>query len=127
NHWKRNQIDVHSSGAGPSTSSAPYYRSALSIDKNQSFFGQQTTKVWYDTPVTAIGDVLVDGRAHFLRQLRDQVGCVTCTQLLNVFCAISIHRVRAYFFGGGNIRAGNDDTFDLRRCVNRPGRRGRDP
>src|SRR5207237_1946837 len=103
---------------------APYYRSALSIDKNQSFFGQQTTKVWYDTPVAAIGDVLVDGRAHLLRQLRDQVGCVTCTQLLNVFCAISIHRVRAYFFGGGKVRAGDDDTFDCRRRASCLGSRG---
>src|SRR5882724_8459633 len=123
NHWERNQIDVHPGGTGPSTSSAPYYGSALSIDENQSFFGQQTTQVGYDAAISAIGDVLVDGRAHLLRQLRDQVGCVVSAQFLNIFPAISIHRVGAYFFGGGNIRAGNDDTLHFRRCASRLGRR----
>ena len=68
---------------------------ALSIDKNQGFFGQQTTQVWYDAAIPAIGDVLVDGRAHLLWQLREQVGCVVSAQFLNIFRAISIHGVRA--------------------------------
>ena len=63
NHWERNEIDVHPGGAGPrrSRSSTANYGSALSIDKNQRFFGQQTTQVWYDAAISAIGDVLVDG------------------------------------------------------------------
>src|SRR6266536_276259 len=67
NHWKRYEINVHPGGAGPSTSPTPNYGSAFSIDKNESFFGQQTTQVWYDAAISAIGDVLVDGRAHLLR------------------------------------------------------------
>ena len=76
NHRERDEIDVHPGGAWPGPSSATYYRSTLSIDKNQRFFGQQTTQVRNDTPVTAIGDVLVNGRAHLLWQLREHVGCV---------------------------------------------------
>src|SRR5438874_12115500 len=44
NHWERNEIDVHSREAGRSTcgnpAAATNYRSALSIDENQGFFGQ---------------------------------------------------------------------------------------
>src|SRR5260370_223171 len=123
NHWERNEIDVHSGGAGPGTAPTSNYGSAFSIDENQSFFGQQTTQVGYDTPVTAISDVLVDGRAHLLWQLREQVGCVVNAQLLNIFPAIRIHRVRAGLFRGGNIRAGNDDTLAFRRCASRLGSR----
>src|SRR5438094_6260456 len=108
---------------GPAPPPTANYGSPLSIDKNQSFFGQQTTQVGYNTPVTAIGDVLVDGRAHLLRQLREQVGCVVNAQLLNIFPAIGIHGVRASLFRSGNIRAGNDDTLDFRRCASRLGSR----
>src|SRR5437763_3887229 len=44
NHWEGNEIDVHPRDAGRGTSGNPAaatnYRSALSIDENQSFFGQ---------------------------------------------------------------------------------------
>ena len=97
------------------SSATPNYGNAFSIDENQSFFGQQTTQVWYDAAIPAIGDVLVDGRAHLLWQLREQVGCVVSAQFLNIFRAIGIHWIRAHFFRGGNVRAGNDDTFHFRR------------
>ena len=44
NHWEGNEIDVHPRDAGRGTcgnpAAATNYRSALSIDENQSFFGQ---------------------------------------------------------------------------------------
>src|SRR5437899_4687020 len=44
NHWEGNEIDVHARDAGRSTCANPAaatnYRSALSIDQSQSFFGQ---------------------------------------------------------------------------------------
>src|SRR5207237_10218037 len=44
NHWEVNEIDVHARDAGRSTCANPAaatnYRSALSIDQSQSFFGQ---------------------------------------------------------------------------------------
>ena len=123
NHWKRNEIDVHPSRAGPSTSATTNYGSAFSVNKNQSFFRQQTTQVWYDAAISAIGDVLVYARAHLLRQLRDQVGCVVSAQLLNIFPAIRIDWIRSYFFRSGDIRAGNDDTLDFRRHASRLGSR----
>src|SRR5205809_1839622 len=43
NHWEGNEIDVHPGDAGKETPSpTTNYRSTLSIDKNQRFFGQQT-------------------------------------------------------------------------------------
>src|SRR5438552_8980239 len=75
NHWEWNEIDIHAGDAGHSSSATPNYGSALSIDKNQGFFRQQTTQIRYDAAVAAIGNVLVDGRAHLLRQLDEQVGC----------------------------------------------------
>ena len=95
----------------------------LSIYKNQSFFGQQTTQVWYDAAIPAISDVLVEGRAHLLWQLRDQVGCVVSAQFLNIFRAISIHGIRASLFRGRDVRAGDDDAFDFRRGTGRLGSR----
>src|SRR5207248_4512026 len=117
NHWERNEIDVHPGGAGSRNSRSPAadYRSALSIDEDQSFFGQQTPQIGYDTPITTVGDVLVDGRAHLLWQLREQVGCVVNAQLLNIFPAIGIHGVRASLFRGRDVRTGDDDAFDFRR------------
>src|SRR5438067_2644668 len=78
NHWERNEIDVHPGGAGSRNSRSPASddRSALSIDEDQSFLGQQTPQIGYETTITTVGDVLVDGRAHLLWQLREQVGCV---------------------------------------------------
>src|SRR5437868_2342858 len=44
NHWEGNEIDVHPRDAGRGTcgnpAAATNYRSALSIDENQGFFGQ---------------------------------------------------------------------------------------
>src|SRR5438105_5681247 len=44
NHWEGNEIDVHPRDAGRGTCANPAaatnYRSALSIDQSQSFFGQ---------------------------------------------------------------------------------------
>src|SRR6266566_1770399 len=44
NHWERNEIDIHSRDAGGGTCADPAaatnYCSALSINENQSFFGQ---------------------------------------------------------------------------------------
>ena len=105
-HWEWNEIDVHAGGAGARTfctSPTPNYRRALSIDENQSFFGQQTTQIGYDAAITAAGNVLVDGRAHLLRQLREQVGCVVNAQFLDVFSAIGINRIRSRFFRRRNI------------------------
>ena len=63
---ERNEVDVHATGQ-------PSYGDALSIDEHQSFFGQQTTQVRGDTTVTAVGDVLVDGRTRLRRQLEKQI------------------------------------------------------
>src|SRR5436190_5941792 len=81
-HGEGNEIDVHPGGAGPAGHRSPpttNYGSALSIDENQSFFGQQTAQVGDDAAVTAIGDVLINGPAHLLRQLGEQIGCVAHT------------------------------------------------
>src|SRR6266480_4555295 len=44
NHWEGNEVDVHPREAGRGTCGSPAaatnYRCALSIDENQSFFGQ---------------------------------------------------------------------------------------
>src|SRR5262249_17761023 len=67
-HRKRNEIDVHSGGAGQETESTTtaIYRGTFPIDQNQSFLGQQSTEVRYDAAVTD-PPILVDGRAHLLR------------------------------------------------------------
>src|SRR5262249_28810238 len=80
NHWEGNEIDVHARDAGRGTCGNPAattnYRSALSIDENESFFGQQTAQIGYDAAIPArkTAGVLVNGRAHLLRQLDQQVG-----------------------------------------------------
>src|SRR6476660_5247136 len=114
NHWERNEIDVNAN-------SVCIRCDAFSIDENQSLFRQQTTQVWYDGAIPAKGDVLVDGRAHLLWQLREQVGCVVSAQFLNIFRAISIHGIRASLFRGRDVRTGNDDAFDFRRGTGRLG------
>src|SRR5437764_1914046 len=73
NHWEGNEIDVHTRDAGRGTCTNPAtatnYRSALSIDENQSFFGQQPAQIGYDAaiPATDAIGVLVNSRAHLLR------------------------------------------------------------
>src|SRR5436190_17516637 len=85
NHWERNEIDVDPRDAGRGTcadpAAAPNYCSAFSIDENQSFFGQQTTQIRYDAaiPPTNAISILVNGRAHLLRQPVQQLGCVART------------------------------------------------
>jgi hypothetical protein len=74
-HWEGDEVDVNSSIAskrGP--------RDTLSIDENQSFSGQQAAQVDLHCTVTDadwdIGGVLVEGRAHFLRQSVEEIRCV---------------------------------------------------
>ena len=76
-------------------------------------------QVWYDGAVTAIGDVLVDGRAHLLWQLREQVGCVVNAQFLDVFAPIGINRVWPGLFRSWNVRTGDDDALDFRNTGRR--------
>ena len=101
-HREGNQVDVH-------VFEQPASCDALSIDEDQSLFGQQAAQVNYDAAVTAIGDVLVDGSAHLLWQLIEQVCCVAHTQPLEVLRTIRVHRVRSDFFRGWNVRAGHDN------------------
>src|SRR6266566_454674 len=73
NLWEGNEIDVHTRDAGRGTCTNPAtatnYRSALSIDENESFFGQQPAQIGYDAaiPATDAIGVLVNSRAHLLR------------------------------------------------------------
>ena len=75
NHRKWNEVNVHSRGDWPATknTAGPYYRGAFPINQNQSFLGQQSTQIRYDAAVTETGHVLVDRRAHLLRQIDEQV------------------------------------------------------
>src|SRR6266480_1883248 len=80
-HWEGNQINVHAggTGAGSKSTTTPDYGSALSIDENQSFLGEQTAQVRYNAAVprarpVSVGNVLIDARAHLLGQLGHQVG-----------------------------------------------------
>ena len=100
-HREGNQVDVH-------VFEQPASCDALSIDEDQSLFGQQTAQVNYDTAVTAIGDVLVDSRAQLLWQFVEQVCCVAHIQPLDVLQTIRVHRVRSDFFRGWNVRAGHN-------------------
>ena len=74
-HREGNQVDVNGSIAAQRGA-----RDALSIDENQSFSGHQAAQVNLHGTVTDtdwdIGGVLVQGRAHFLRQSVEQIRCV---------------------------------------------------
>src|SRR6266513_4350191 len=126
NHREGNQVDVHAA-AKRSAVAQPNGGDALPIDEHQSLFGQQATQARDNTVVTAVGDVLVDGRARLGWQFVEQVGCVAHTQLLDVFLTIGIHRVRPGFFRGWNVRTGHNDSLDLssgrRRTSGSPRRR----
>src|SRR6266480_822553 len=112
-HREGIEVDVH-------TETLPLQGDALSIDEDQRLFGQQTTQARDDSAVTAVGDVLVNGRARLRRQFVEQIGCIAHTQILNVLRSIGVHRIRSGFFRGRNVRTGHDHSLDLRsawRCT----------
>ena len=114
NHWEGNEIDVHASGARATdigSTAKPADGNAFSIDQNQSFFWQQTPQVRYDSAIAANGTVLVNRRAHLLRQIGQQVRCIADAQFLDVSWTIGIHWIWPGLFCGGNVRASDDDTF----------------
>ena len=87
NHRERNEIDVHARGARATdigSTAKPADGNAFSIDQNQSFFWQQTPQVRYDGAIAANGTVLVNRRAHLLRQIGQQVRCIANAQFFNV-------------------------------------------
>ena len=55
--------------------------------------------------------VLVDGRAHLLRQIGEQVRGVAHAQFLDVCRAIGVHWIWPDLFCRGNVRASDDDAF----------------
>ena len=57
--------------------------------------------------------VLVSGTARPLRQKRLQVLRIANTQFFDVSRTVRIDRIRAGLYCGGNVRAGNNDTFDF--------------
>ena len=104
-HREGDEIDVHTSeGRGGTESTAnPRYGNAFSIDENQSFFRQQTPQVRYDAAIAASDSVLVDGRAHLLRQIGQQVRCIADAQFFEVCRTIRIHWIGARLFRGRNV------------------------
>ena len=56
--------------------------------------------------------VLVDGRAHLLWQLREQVGCVVNTQFLDVCRPVRVHWIRPNLFRRGNVRASDNNLLN---------------
>src|SRR5262249_9290014 len=84
---------------------------AFSIDKNQSLLWQQTSEVQYNGAITASGRVLVDGCAHLLRQIGEEICCITEAQSFNVCRTIRVHWIWPLLFCAGNFRARNDDSF----------------
>ena len=79
NHRKWNEVDIHSAEPVAENTAGPHYRGTFPIDQNQSFLGQQSTQIGYHAAITETGHVLVDGRAHLLRQVDEQIGGVADT------------------------------------------------
>ena len=103
--------------ADTESAAKPVYGNAFSIDENQSFFWQQTPQVRYNGAIAANGSVLVDSRAHLLRQIDEQVRCIADAQFFNVCRAIRVHRIWPDLFCGGNVRASDDDPFHFGGCA----------
>src|SRR5207244_1956369 len=93
------------------------YGNALPIDENQSFFWQQTAQVWYHAAIATADSVLIDGRAHLLWQVDEQVRRIADAQFLDVCWTIRVHWIWADFFSCGNVRASDNDRFHLRHYV----------
>src|SRR5205823_4509034 len=110
NHWKRNQVNVHA--AAESDAVQRTKGDTFAVNQYEGFFGQQAAQIELDRTITAIADVLVDGAACFLRQKSCQVRCIADAQLFDVCWTIRIHRIRADFFRGRNVRARHDNLLN---------------
>src|SRR5207248_11450704 len=107
---KRNQINVATSAEADGVQGPK--GDTFSVNEHEGFFGQQAARGEVDSAVAAIGDVQVGGAARLLRQESCQVRCIADAQFLNICRTICIYRVRADFFRGRNVRAGDDNFLD---------------
>src|SRR5436190_6577793 len=101
NHWKRNQINVHTSAESDGVQRTK--GDTFPVNQHQGFFGQQAAHVELDSTVPAIGDVQVGGSPRLLRQKSCQVRCIADAQLFDVCRSIRIDRIRADFFRSRNV------------------------
>ena len=81
-HWKGNEIDVHTADSGESAPNRSDCN-AFSVDQNQRFLWEQTAQIRYNAAI-AETDVLVESPAQLLRQVGEQVRCTADTHFLQV-------------------------------------------
>ena len=74
-------------------------------------FGSKPRRFGMTAPSPPTVDVLVDSRAHLLRQIGQQVRCIADAQFFDVSRTIRVHWIWSDLFCGGNVRASDDDTF----------------